>query len=48
MKTGEGMVYSSEQIKKRREMQVKGKVKFTLKQATKTQRRSRIIAVLFP
>jgi hypothetical protein len=44
----ERVVFSSEQIKKRREIQVKVKVKFTLKQAMKPQRRSRSIALLFP
>jgi len=32
------VVFSSEKIKERREMQVKVKVKFTLKHATKPQR----------
>jgi hypothetical protein len=42
------VVFRSEQIKKRREIQVKIKVKFTLKQATKPQKGSRSIALLFP
>jgi len=45
---GERVMFSSEQIKKRREIQVKVKVKFTLKQATKPQRESRGIVLLFP
>jgi hypothetical protein len=45
---GKRMVFSSELIKKRREIHVKVKVKFTLKQATKTQRGSRGVALLFP
>ena len=39
---------SSEQIKKRREIEVKVKVKFALKQATKPQMESGGIALLFP
>ena len=42
------MVFSSEQIKKRRELQVKVKVKFMLKQATNSQNWRRGIALLFP
>jgi polyisoprenoid-binding protein YceI len=45
---GERVVFSSEQAKKRGEMQVKVKVNFTLKQATKPQRGSRGVALLFP
>jgi len=41
-------VFSSEQIKKRRELQVNVKVKLTLKQATNLQSGSRGIAVLSP
>jgi len=41
-------VFSSEQIKKRRELLVKVKVKFMLKQATNPQNWRRVIAVLFP
>ena len=44
---GERVVFSSEQAKKGREIQVKVKVNFTLKQATKPQRGSRGIALLF-
>jgi len=40
-------VFSSEQIKKRREIKVKVKVNFTLTQATKPQRGSRGIGLLF-
>jgi hypothetical protein len=47
MRTGEGAVCSSEQIKKRREIQVKGKVKFALKQATKPHKGSSK-PILFP
>ena len=42
------VVFMSEKIKKRREIQVKVKVNFTLKQATNLHRESRGIAVLFP
>jgi hypothetical protein len=45
---GERVVFSSEQIKNTREIQVKVKVKFILKQATKPQRGSRVITLLFP
>jgi hypothetical protein len=41
-------MFRSEKIKKRREIQVKVKVKFTLKQAMKPQKGSRVIALLFP
>jgi hypothetical protein len=46
----ERVVFSSEQIKKRREIQgkVKVKIKFNLKQAMKPERGSRGIALLFP
>jgi hypothetical protein len=46
---GERVMFSSEQIKKRGEIQVqvKVKVKFNPKQATKPQRGSRGIALLF-
>jgi hypothetical protein len=44
---GERVMYTSEQIKKRREIQVQVKVKFIPKQATKPQRGSRGIALLF-
>jgi hypothetical protein len=42
------VMFSTEQIKKWREIQVKIRVKFTLKQSTKPQRGSRGIALLFP
>ena len=45
---GKRVVFSSELIKKRRETHVKVKVKFTLKRATKTQKGSRGVALLFP
>jgi hypothetical protein len=45
---GKRVVFSSEQIQKRREIQVKVNVNFTLKQATKLKRKSRSVALLFP